>query len=132
MKELGIWVEVTTLVVPDENDSEQELYDIARFISGLSNDIPWHVSRFHPDYHYTNRAPTPLGTLEKAYAIGKECGLRYVYLGNVLEGNDTHCYSCGALLIKRNYFCVEEYNIKEGKCPSCNAVIEGKWERSRS
>ena len=127
MKKLGIWVEITTLVIPGENDSEEELYDIARFISSLSNDIPWHVSRFHPDYQYTSRPATPLDTLQKAYTIGKECGLRYVYLGNVLEGNNTHCYRCGSLLIKRDYFYIEEYNIKAKQCPSCNALIAGRW-----
>jgi pyruvate formate lyase activating enzyme len=132
MKELGIWVEITTLVIPGENDSEQELYDIARFISSVSNDIPWHISRFHPDYQYTNRPATPVDTLQKAYAIGKQCGLRYVYLGNVLEGNDTHCYSCGSLLIKRDYFYIEEYNIKEKQCPSCNVLIAGRWKNQAS
>ncbi len=126
MKEFGIWVEITTLIVPGENDSEEELSDIAKFIAGLDYNIPWHVSRFHPDFKFTNRFATTVETLKKAEKIGRICGLRYVYAGNVTGfGNDTYCHSCNRLLIKREIFDCLEYNIKKGKCPSCNAVIPG-------
>jgi len=127
MKKLGIWVEVTTLVVPGENDSDQELTNIAQFIAGVGKDIPWHISRFHPDYQFIDHPATPIETLRKAREIGKKEGLRYIYLGNVFEGNDTHCYSCNELLIKRTYFSVDEFNIEDGKCPSCGSKIDGVW-----
>jgi len=126
MRELGIWVEVTTLVVPGENDSEEELKAIAQFIASVDKDMPWHVSRFHPDYQFTDYEPTPQETLKKAQEIGFEAGLTYIYVGNVSGwGNDTHCPNCKRLLIKREIFSVLEYNIKQGKCSFCNAVIAG-------
>lgn len=128
MHKLGIWVEVTTLVVPGENDSEEELKGIAEFIAGVDKDIPWHVSRFHPNYKFTDRVATPEKTLKKAEQIGKNAGLNYVYVGNVYGwGNDTYCHNCKKLLIRREIFSVLEYNIKEGKCSFCNTVIPGKF-----
>ena len=127
MRELGIWVEVTTLIIPGENDSEEELNAIAKFIAELDEDIPWHLSRFHPDYQFTDYPSTTIDILRKAKQIGKNHGLRYIYLGNVLEGSDTRCYHCNELLIKRAYFTVEKINIKDDKCPSCATKIEGIW-----
>lgn len=128
MKELGIWVEITTLVVPDENDSEEELRDIAKFIASVDRNIPWHVSRFHPDYKFTDHAATPEATLKKAQEIGRRAGLTYIYVGNVSGwGNDTYCPSCKKLLIKREAFSVLEYNIKAGRCAFCKAVIPGRF-----
>ncbi|MFH1363694.1 MAG: AmmeMemoRadiSam system radical SAM enzyme [Candidatus Omnitrophota bacterium] len=83
MKELGIWIEITTLIIPGENDSLKELENIAGFIAEVGKDIPWHISRFHPDYKFLDHQPTALESLEKAKAIGEKAGLRYVYLGNV-------------------------------------------------
>jgi pyruvate formate lyase activating enzyme len=126
MHELGIWVEVTTLVVPGENDSEEELQEIAKFIASVDKNIPWHVSRFHPDYKFAEHGPTQETTLKKASHIGKLCGLTYIYIGNVIGyGNDTFCPACKKLLIKREIFNVLEYNIKQGKCAFCNVVIPG-------
>ncbi|PIP20407.1 MAG: AmmeMemoRadiSam system radical SAM enzyme [Candidatus Omnitrophica bacterium CG23_combo_of_CG06-09_8_20_14_all_40_11] len=126
MHKLNIWVEITTLVVPGENDSEEELRDITEFIVSVDKNIPWHVSRFHPDYKFTDHCSTPEATLKKAQDLGKKCGLNYVYVGNVIGfGNDTHCHNCKKLLIKREYFSVLENNIKQGKCPYCNTVIPG-------
>jgi pyruvate formate lyase activating enzyme len=126
MREFGIWVEITTLIVPGENDSQEELSDIAKFIAGVDKFIPWHVSRFHPDYKFTDRNATPIDTLKKAEELGKKCGLKYVYAGNVSgSGNDTHCHNCHKLLIKREIFSILEYNIKKGKCPFCNTAIPG-------
>jgi len=126
MKELGIWVEITTLVVPGKNDSDGELRDIARFIAGVDIDIPWHISRFHPDYKYTHCEPTPIKTLKKAEAIGKEAGLHYIYIGNVLgESEDTMCYNCNAILIKRLGFSAENAGLKNSRCSKCGAEIKG-------
>ncbi len=126
MRQLGIWVEVTTLVVPGENDSEEELEGIAKFLADVDRDMPWHLSRFHPDYKFTDRAATAETTLKKAREIGEKCGLTYIYTGNVLGwGNDTHCPDCKKLLIRREVFSVLEYNIKQGKCAFCNAVMPG-------
>ena len=126
MKELGIWVEVTTLVVTGENDSEEELGDIAKFIASTDKNMPWHVSRFHPDYHFTQRSATPEATLKKAQEIGQRAGLTYIYVGNVYGwGNDTICPNCHKTLIKRDVFSVLGYNIKGNLCSFCNVVIPG-------
>jgi len=126
MRELGIWVEVTTLVIPGLNDSEEELRDIARFLASVDRDIPWHLSRFHPDYEYLDKQATPVATLRKAREIGKSEGLRYIYLGNVWgEGEDTHCPNCGQLLISREGFWVKSNLIKDGHCAKCGYKIAG-------
>ncbi|MDD5634657.1 MAG: AmmeMemoRadiSam system radical SAM enzyme, partial [Candidatus Omnitrophica bacterium] len=121
MKKLGIWVEVTTLVVPGENDSEKEFRSLAEFLVSVGSEIPWHISRFHPDYKYTGLHSTPVETLEKAAAIGKSAGLKYIYLGNVPEGNDTICPGCGKVLIERAGFSAKltKYFSQEGKCANC-------------
>jgi pyruvate formate lyase activating enzyme len=126
MRKLKIWVEVTTLVVPGLNDGEGELRGIAKFLAGVDPDIPWHISRFHPDFKYTDARPTPVETLRKAAAIGKQEGLRYVYVGNVPgEGEDTICPGCGKILIRRRGFGTDENAIKNGRCPSCRKDIPG-------
>jgi pyruvate formate lyase activating enzyme len=126
MHESGIWVEVTTLVVPGENDSEEELKDIAEFISGVDKNMPWHISRFYPDYKFTDRQATPEMTLKRAEELGRKSGLNYVYIGNVYGfGNDTYCHNCKKLLVRREVFSVLENNIKDGKCIYCDAVIPG-------
>ena len=124
-RELNIWIEITTLIIPGKNDSEQELRDIAKFIASIGKDIPWHISRFHPDYKYVDYEATSIEVLKKAYEEGKKAGLRYVYLGNVLDDSDTHCYNCGKLLVRRIYFAVEENNIDEGKCSFCGTIVSG-------
>ena len=128
MRKLKIWVEVTTLVVPGLNDGEDELRDIARFLAGVDPDIPWHISRFHPDYNYTDARPTPVETLRKALAIGKAEGLKYVYVGNVMgEGEDTICPKCGKVLIRRRGFSVGRNEIKDARCPSCLGPVPGRF-----
>jgi pyruvate formate lyase activating enzyme len=128
MKKIGIWVEVTTLVVPGVNDTDRELKAIAEFIAGAGKEIPWHISRFHPDYKFTQSLPTPRATLKKAESIGRKAGLRYVYLGNVAEETNTFCHNCGKLLIARAGYAIRENNIRHKSCPECNAVAEGIWQ----
>ncbi len=127
IKELGIWLEVTTLIIPTVNDSIEELEKSAQFIVDLGVDTPWHVSGFHPDYKLTHIEPTPLKTLELARKIGRDAGLRYVYTGNVPggSGENTYCYKCNNLLIERANFYTVKNHIREGACPSCGAVIDG-------
>ena len=129
MRRLGIWVEVTTLVVPGLNDGDEELRDIARYLAKTDPDIPWHLSRFHPDYKYTDARATPLPTLRRAAEIGREEGIRFVYIGNVMgEGDETKCPNCAAILIRRRGFCVEANTIgADGRCPSCRTPIPGRF-----
>jgi len=126
MKRLGIWVEVTTLVIPDQNDDEEELTQIARFIHDLDPDIPWHISRFHPDYQFTEARPTPVETLRKAFEIGRKEGLHYVYVGNVMGvAEDTLCPHCRTVLIPRQGFFIGATKLHDSACPSCGSPIAG-------
>ena len=127
MKESNIWVEVTTLVIPGENDSREDLEAIARFISEVGKDIPWHISRFHPDYRFTSQSPTPVETLRMAREIGKKAGLRYVYLGNVAGDNNTYCPQCAKPVVQRPVGIGGKISIRDGKCVSCGEEIEGVW-----
>ncbi|MEA3346897.1 MAG: AmmeMemoRadiSam system radical SAM enzyme [Candidatus Auribacterota bacterium] len=122
---LGIWVEVTTLIIPGYNDSAEELKEIAVFIKDINKSIPWHVSRFYPAYKLADTPPTPLTTLKKAFEIGKEVGLEYIYQGNVGEGENTFCPNCGELLIKRTGFNQIENKVINETCPSCGKAIAG-------
>ncbi len=126
----GVWIEVTTLVVPGMNDTREELREAARFLTSLSPDIPWHVTAFHPDYRMTDRGPTPPETLLEAVEAGREEGLRYVYPGNVhlRGGGDTRCPSCGEVVIRRIGFRVEANFLEGGACPRCGAGIAGIWK----
>ncbi len=125
-RELGIWIEVTTLVIPGLNDSEEELRGIARFIASVGREVPWHLSRFHPDYRMTDREATPLATLRMAGEIGRSEGLHHVYLGNVPdEGEATRCHACGTSVIRRRGYMVIENLVAGGRCPSCAAVQHG-------
>jgi pyruvate formate lyase activating enzyme len=126
--ELGIWVELTTLFIPGENDSEQEMHDIVDFIASVSPDIPWHVSAFHPEYKMLDRKNTPHETLMRAYAIGKK-KLNYVYVGNVSDPkrSATYCPSCRKELIDRTRYIGRIVGMKQGACASCGAWIAGIW-----
>jgi pyruvate formate lyase activating enzyme len=124
----GIWVEVTTLVIPGANDTEDELRWIAEAICGVSPGIPWHVSRFFPAYRLADRPPTPIAILERAARIGREVGLRHVYLGNVPgEGEVTRCAECGERLVERSGYQIRENRLDEGNCPACGAAVDGVW-----
>lgn len=127
MHKLGIWIEMTTLVVPGQNDSHEELKGIAEFIAGVGKEIPWHISRFHPDYNMTDLPATPLDKLREAHELGREAGLRYVYIGNVMEEEVTYCYKCGEDLIGRSGFSITRNRLDDSKCPKCGAVIDGRF-----
>ncbi len=126
-KELGIWVEVTTLIIPGYSDDEGQLREIARFIKSVGEDIPWHISAFYAAYKLLDVPPTPVMSLRKAWEVGKKEGLRYVYEGNVPgeEGENTCCYNCGELLIKRYGFELMENKLINGKCPICGLQMDG-------
>jgi len=129
MKERDIWVEITTLVVPGLNDSEEELGQIAEFIAQeVGKETPWHVSRFRPDYKMRDEHATPRDTLDRAREIGLDAGLRYVYEGNLpgTDGENTYCYNCHNFLIRRHGFGIVDNLILPGnKCSYCGVVIDG-------
>jgi len=127
MKELGIWVEITTLIIPKLNDSEQELRKIAEFIVSLGEETPWHISRFYPAYKLNEVPATPASTLHRARQIGLEAGLRYVYTGNVPgdEGENTYCPNCSRVIIRRYGYQIEEFHIENGRCNFCQTKIDG-------
>jgi pyruvate formate lyase activating enzyme len=128
LKELGVWLEVTTLVIPGQNDSDEELRGCAGFLAGLGPEIPWHISAFHPDYKMVDVASTPRETLHRAYRIGKEAGLRYVYTGNLPgdEYESTLCHKCGEMLLQRYGFKVVRNRLKAGACPRCATPLDGR------
>ncbi len=128
MKTAGIFVEVTTLVVPGLNDDPAELEKMAEFlVSELGPETPWHISRFHPTYKLTDRPPTPVATLLKARETGLRAGLRYVYVGNVPggDGENTVCHGCGRTVIERWGFQVRRTALDNGRCRYCRAVVDG-------
>lgn len=130
MHELGIWVEITTLIIPGLNDSEAELKQIADFIASIDRSMPWHVTAFHPTYMLTDRPATPVESLQKAQQIGIAAGLRYVYEGNVpgSGGENTLCPSCQALLISRFGCNIQTDRLVDGCCPQCKRSIAGVWK----
>ncbi len=125
----AIWIEITTLLIPGLNDDEAELRAMAAWLAGVSPDLPWHISAFHPDYLMLDRPPTPHRSLLRAWEIGKEAGLRYVYLGNVHDGDreSTYCPDCHTLLISRNWYAVRQRWREAGVCHGCGAAIPGVW-----
>jgi pyruvate formate lyase activating enzyme len=124
----GFWLEVTTLIVPDENDSDSSLKSIANFItSELGSDTPWHISAFYPHYKMTYKNQTPAQSIQRAFDIGKASGLKYIYKGNVAEKGITYCPGCGEELIIRNGYFVTKNVIQQGACPYCNTKINGIW-----
>jgi len=130
--DLGIWVEVVTLVIPDFNDSNEELWNASRFLSSISADIPWHVTAFYPTYKHLDSERTPADTIQRAAEIGQEAGLRYVYAGN-LPGRvgsleNTYCPRCQAVLIERTGYSIRSNHITpKGTCPQCGEKIAGVW-----
>ncbi len=127
MKQQGIWLEVTTLVIPGINDSDDELQDLANFVvQELGQETPWHINAFHPAYKMTNIPRTSVPTLQKAKAIGQDSGLRNIYMGNIMEETNTECHACHSVLIRRSGFVGTRNRItQEGKCPECGTPVDG-------
>ncbi len=127
IKELGIWLEVTTLIVPDMNDDPDELHALAEFIlNELGAETPWHLSRFYPQYCMTDRGPTSESILQKTKEMGESLGLNYVYVGNVWGRYRTRCKKCGETLIKREGYSVEVVGLdEEGRCKNCHTKLDG-------
>ena len=128
MKNKGIWIEITTLIVPGENDSDEELKEISRFIAQVDMEIPWHVTAFHPDYKFSDYPATSADILLRAYEIGKAEGLHYVYPGNIFIESNTHCHRCGQLLVKRKPAEKIVTYLSNARCPSCGIDIHGIWQ----
>lgn len=130
MKESGVWVEVTTLIIPDLNDSDADLAETAEFVASVDASIPWHVTQFYPTYRLTDKPRTPISTLRRAVEIGYKSGLRFVYEGNVPGegGENTYCPKCKELLIGRFGFSIDQNRIRDGRCPDCGEKMEGVWQ----
>ncbi|MBI5345476.1 MAG: AmmeMemoRadiSam system radical SAM enzyme [Deltaproteobacteria bacterium] len=127
MRADGVWVEITTLIIPTLNDTEEELRSIARWIAKTDRSMPWHISAFHPSYKLMDLPPTPASIVERARDIGIEEGIKYVYTGNIpgLKGESTYCPACGKLLIERWGFAVKKNLVKDAKCRYCKTPIDG-------
>jgi pyruvate formate lyase activating enzyme len=133
MKKLGIWAEVTTLLIPGLNDGEEELRDLAAFIFSLGAETPWHISRFHPQYRMTGTPQTTVASIHQAAQIGNAAGLKYVYSGNIPgdSGENTVCACCGHLLIERYGFSIRQMDLKGSVCPRCGTSLEGIFRGSQ-
>ncbi len=130
-KHTDIWMEITTLIVPGQNDSEEELKSLAAWlVEKAGQDCPWHVSRFYPQYKQMDSRPTPVETLELACELGHEAGLKYIYMGNVpgAGAEDTMCPSCGKMMVRRMGYTILDSRISQGKCSECGQVIAGRWQ----
>lgn len=135
--EMGFWMEIVTLLVPGFNDSEEEIREAARFLVGISPDVPWHLTAFHKDYKMTDPENTEPRTLLRAAEIGREEGLRFVYCGNqpgrVGDNENTRCPSCQRPLVRRLGYTILGYDLTaEGSCPDCGTAIPGVWSVSSS
>jgi pyruvate formate lyase activating enzyme len=131
MKRRGIWVELTTLVIPGLNDDPAGLEATADWIAdSVGEETPWHLTRFQPAYKLTSTPETPARTLADAYRIARGAGLRHVYLGNVseVEVADTYCAGCGSELLTRDEFAVTGAKLRDGRCPTCGHAAAGVWE----
>jgi pyruvate formate lyase activating enzyme len=130
LKQQGVWLEITNLVIPNKNDSDTMLKNMCTWIKqNLGNDTPVHFSRFYPQYKLQSIPPTPIETLKKAAEIAHGIGIDYVYIGNVpgLKEENTYCPSCGKLIIARKGYRITEIHLTNGKCKFCKAKISGKW-----
>jgi pyruvate formate lyase activating enzyme len=130
-RETAVWLEVTTLLIPGENDSSDEIDRASDWFAGhLGPDVPWHFTAFHPDFRMLSTPATPAGSLQRARAIARSKGLRYVYTGNLRdrEGGSTWCPSCGSLLIGRDGFKLDAYALDRDRCSHCGCLIAGRFE----
>ncbi len=134
LHQMGVWLEIVTLLIPGFNDSDDELKRMTEFLCSVSPDVPWHVTAFHQDYKMTSPDDTRPADLLRAAAIGRAAGLRYVYAGNlpgeVDELENTRCGQCGELLIERYGYSIRQYRLTpEGNCPACHTALPGRWSR---
>ncbi|MCP5055380.1 MAG: AmmeMemoRadiSam system radical SAM enzyme [bacterium] len=131
-EETDVWLELTTLLIPGQNDGDEELHDAAAWIGEhLGPDVPWHLTAFHPDYRMRDVGPTPLSVLERARGIARSYGLRYVYTGNVrdLEGGTTRCHACGEALIVRDGYEISGWSLDaDAACAACGTACAGIFE----
>jgi len=132
LHDMGLWVEIVTLLIPGFNDSDEELRGLTEFIASVSPDIPWHVTAFHKDYKMPDPENTRPEDLMRAVQIGRDAGLRYVYAGNlpgmVGDAENTSCHNCGETVIRRYGYYIEDYLLTgDGRCPSCGTAISGRW-----
>ncbi len=130
--ETNVWFEVTTLLIPGENDSDAELHRAAEwFMENLGPDVPWHFTAFHPDFKMLDKPHTPPATLTRARDIARSKGLHYVYTGNVhdRDGGSTWCPGCAELLIERDWYKLGAWNLTDGRCQCCNYEIAGRFEQ---
>ncbi len=129
LKQAGVWLEVTTLLVPGVNDDERQVRGLAEFVaSKLGTDVPWHISRYFPQPQFREIAATPPETIFRAIKIGREVGLKYVYGGNLRASVDTDCPSCGERVIRRLGYGEAGVDLKDGVCPKCGFPIKGVWK----
>ncbi len=131
--ETKVWFEITTLLIPGENDSDKEIHEECEWLmKNLGPDVPLHFTAFHPDYRMMDKPPTPPSTLTRAREIALSKGLHYVYTGNVHDpkGSSTYCPNCRKLLLERDWYQLGQYNIQQGKCKFCQAGIPGYFENS--
>jgi pyruvate formate lyase activating enzyme len=131
-RETDVWFEVTTLLIPGENDSREELDRASDwFAANLGPDVPWHFTAFHPDFKMLDKPRTPAATLTQAREIARAKGLKHVYTGNVHDraGGSTWCPACGALLIERDWYELGAYNLEGNRCRACGSEIAGRFAR---
>jgi pyruvate formate lyase activating enzyme len=134
LHQMGVWLEIVTLLIPGFNDGDDELCKLTEFLASVSTKIPWHVTAFHQDYKMTSPADTSPEDLQRAAAIGRDAGLQYIYAGNLpgrVKGlEDTHCHHCGEMLIERRGYLIRKYKLTpDGTCPSCATPIPGRWSK---
>jgi pyruvate formate lyase activating enzyme len=128
MWDSGVWVEVTTLIIPGHNDSNETLKGLAEFLASVSTEMPWHVTAFYPMYKMSDVKSTSIEVIRKGVMIGKEAGLKYIYAGNVpSENENTVCRTCGETLIERVGYRIIRNSVTEAKCPKCGTTISGVW-----
>ena len=128
MWDSGVWVEVTTLIIPGYNDSEEQLRGLAEFLARVSQDIPWHISAFYPMYRLKDVPRTGVEARRRGVEIGHDVGLNYVYAGNIPgEKEDTKCPVCSEMLVERSSYRVMRNSVVDGRCPKCGTAIAGLW-----
>jgi pyruvate formate lyase activating enzyme len=132
LHQMGIWLEIVTLLIPGFNDTEEELQRLTAFVASVSPDIPWHVTAFHKDYRMNDPENTTPEMLMHAARIGHQNGLRYIYAGNlpgrVGDLEHTHCHNCRSVLVERVGYVIQSYRLApDGTCPDCGTSIPGRW-----